>query len=199
MMSDEENEKLGSLIREAQRSGATEVAVVSTRLIVVDNDLAEKCREPRCENYGLSRSCPPHVAGPSAFRRKLEELDRAIFLRIDVPSEILYSSENREIFQFLHEMAAGIEKSAVKMGFTRAEAYAGGSCKKIFCHDHPTCLALTEKGKCRNPGYARPSMSGFGINVARLFKTVGWSMGPTARAAAREEKMASVCGLVLVG
>lgn len=191
--------KLGQLIREARQSGATELAIVSTRSIVVDDDLADRCREPRCENYGLSKSCPPQVSGPSAFRKKLEEFNQAIFFRIDVPSKVLYSSECREIFQLLHETAAGIETSAIRLGFSGAQAYAGGSCKKIFCHDHAECLALAGKGNCRNPEYARPSMSGFGINVARLCKTAGWSMGTSTRdAASTMDNTASVYGLVLV-
>lgn len=191
--------KLRELIQNADKSGAAELAIVSTRTIEVDDDLADRCREPRCENYGLSRSCPPHVSGPSGFKKKLEEFKQAIFFRIDVPSEVLYSSERRELFQLLHEIAADIEKSAIGMGFSGAEAYAGGSCKKIFCYDHAECLALTEKRKCRNPDYARPSMSGFGINVAKLFEAAGWSMGAsTDGGASPTEKMASVCGLVLV-
>lgn len=191
--------KLRQLSQDAQRSGATDLAIVSTKAIVVDDDLADRCREPRCESYGLSRSCPPHVSGPSVFRKKLEEFNQAIFFRIDVPSEVLYSSERREVFQLLHGIASSIEKSAIKMGFAHAQAYAGGSCKKIFCHDHPECLAVAGKGKCRNPGSARPSMSGFGINVAKLFETAGWSLGATTRdTALTTNKMASVCGLVLI-
>jgi predicted metal-binding protein len=191
--------KLRQLIEDAEKSGATALAIISTRIIAVDDDLADRCREPRCENYGLSRSCPPHVPGPSVFRRKLEEFNQAIFLRIDVPSEVLYSSEGRQVFQLLHEVVAGIERSAVKMGFARAQAYAGGSCKKIFCHDHPGCLALAEKGECRNPEYARPSMSGFGINVAKLYEAAGWTMGAATRDSfSTGDKTASVCGLVLV-
>jgi predicted metal-binding protein len=193
------NENLKELIHDALRLGATQAAILSTRNIVIDNDLADKCREPRCENYGLSRSCPPHVSGPSAFRNQLEKYSHAIFFKIDVPSEVLYSSERRELFQLLHEIAAGIERSAVKMGFIGAQAYAGGSCKNIFCHEHLECLALTDKGKCRNPQYARPSMSGFGINVAELFKTAGWRISWAARNAdATTTKMANVCGLVLI-
>lgn len=136
--------KLRELIQNADKSGAAELAIVSTRTIEVDDDLADRCREPRCENYGLSRSCPPHVSGPSRFKKKLEEFKQAIFFRIDVPSEVLYSSERRELFQLLHEIA-GIEKSAIGMGFSGAEAYAGGSCKKIFCYDHAECLRLLRK------------------------------------------------------
>ncbi len=193
------DKKLKALIQYAQTSGASGTKIIATRDIVVEDHLADMCREPRCENYGLSKSCPPHVSGPSVFRRMLEQYDHAIFFKIDVPTEILYSSERREVFQLLHEIAAGIETSAVKMGFSTAQAYAGGSCKKIFCHDHDECLAISDHGKCRNPRYARPSMSGFGINVAMLFKTAGWKMNWTAHDTdSTAIKMANVCALVLI-
>jgi predicted metal-binding protein len=195
----QEATKLKALIQDAQKSGASEAKLISTRDIVVDDHLAEMCRQPRCENYGLSKSCPPYVSGPSAFKKQLEHFNRAIFFKIDVPSEILYSGERRDFFQLLHEIAAGIETSAVKMGFVRAQAYAGGSCKKIFCRDYDECLALSEAGKCRNPQYARPSISGFGIDVAKLFETAGWTMNWITRTAdSSAVKMASVCGLVLI-
>ena len=190
---------LEALIQDAQKSGASEAKIISARDIVVEHHLADMCREPRCENYGLSKSCPPHVSGPLVFKENLEKFSQAIFFKIDVPSEMLYSRERSEVFQLLHEIAAQIEISAVKMGFVRAQAYAGGSCKKIFCHDHTECLALSEKGECRNPQYARPSMSGFGINVAKLFKTAGWKMNWTANDTdSTATQMANVCGLVLI-
>ena len=195
----ENTQKLKALLQDAQQSGASEAKIISARDIVVDHHLADMCREPRCENYGLSKSCPPHVSGPTVFKQALEKFSQAVFFKIDVPSEILYSSERREVFQLLHEIASGIETSAVKMGFVDARAYAGGSCKKIFCHDHGECLALSEKGKCRNPQHARPSMSGFGVNVAKLFKTAGWKMNWTAHDTdSTETPMANVCGLVLI-
>jgi predicted metal-binding protein len=195
----ENNKKLKALIQDAQQFGASEAKIISARDIVVDHHLAEMCREPRCENYGLSKSCPPHVSGPFVFKQVLEKFNQAIFFKIDVPSEVLYSGERREVFQLLHEIASGIETSAVKMGFVDAQAYAGGSCKKIFCHNHGECLALSEKGKCRNPQHARPSMSGFGVDVAKLFKTAEWKMNWTAHDTdSTETPMANVCGLVLI-
>ena len=195
----ENGKKLNALIQGAQKSGASAAEIISTTDILVDTSLADMCREPRCENYGLSKSCPPHVSGSTVFKQALEKFSQAVFFKIDVPSEILYSSERREVFQLLHEIASGIETSAVKMGFVDARAYAGGSCKKIFCHDHGECLALSEKGKCRNPQHARPSMSGFGVNVAKLFKTAGWKMNWTAHDTdSTETPMANVCGLVLI-
>ena len=199
MIMDKKHQKLKKLIQNACRSGASAAAIVPTKDIAVDNNLADLCREPGCKNYGLSKSCPPHVSGPSAFKKHLEKFSRAIFFKIDVPSEILYSCDSREVFQSLHEIAAGIEKSAVKMGFADAQAYAGGSCKTIFCHDHPECLVISGRGKCRNPEYARPSMSGFGINVGRLFELAGWTMKWVAHNKdSTTTTMANICGLVLI-
>ncbi|MCP4627428.1 MAG: DUF2284 domain-containing protein [bacterium] len=191
--------KLIELTQDARKLGASEATIVSTRDIMVDDNLADKCREPGCENYGLSKNCPPHVAGPSAFRKQLEKFSRGIFFKIDVPSKILLSNEHLDLFQLLHEIAAGIEQSAVKMGFADAQAYAGGPCKKIFCRDHLECLALSEEGQCRNPQYAKPSMSGFGIDVARLFETAGWVMRWVSHDNdSTTTEMANVCGLVLI-
>lgn len=192
--------KLKDLIENACEFGATEATVISTNKISVDNNLASKCKEPRCENYGSSKSCPPYVSGPSVFRKLLEKFHQAIFFKIDVPSEILFSGERHEIFRLLHKTAAGIEKNAIKAGYANSHAYAGGSCKQIFCCDHPECRVVAENGKCRNPRYARPSMSGYGIDVSKLFEAAGWAMnrvahGPDGTAI----KMASVCGLILVG
>lgn len=189
-----------ALIECAWGSGATGAAVIGTADIVVDESLAERCREPRCENYGLAMSCPPHVAGPAAFRKLLESFRQAIFFKIDVPSDVLLSSESREVFQLLHEVASGIERAAVEMGCMEARAFAGGSCKEIFCPEHHECLALATEGKCRHPLYARPSMSGFGINVAKLFAAAGWEMNwVTHHPDSTSTKMANVCGLVLIG
>jgi predicted metal-binding protein len=64
---------------------------------------------------------------------------------------------------------------------------------------HLECLSLSEKGKCRNPQYARPSMSGFGINVAKLIAAAGWTMsGVTHATDSTTTKMANVYGLVLI-
>jgi predicted metal-binding protein len=192
-------EKLQVLIQYALKSGAGDAVILSTADIVIDDGLADRCREPRCENYGLSKSCPPHVPGPAALRKQLAHLHRAIFFKIDVPSEVLYSSERREVFQLLHEIASGIEDLAVNLGFADARAYAGGSCKAIFCHEHRQCRVVSENGKCRHPRHARPSMSGFGINVAALFKTAGWiTNGTMQNPDTTTTRTANVCGLVLI-
>jgi hypothetical protein len=49
------NTKFKELIQDALKLAATQAAVVLTRDIIIDNTLADRCREPRCENYGLSK------------------------------------------------------------------------------------------------------------------------------------------------
>lgn len=184
----------------ACRSGASNAEVISTSEISIEDDLANLCREPRCENYGLSASCPPYVAGPSGFRKLLQTFAQAVVFKIEVPSEILLSSDRREVFRALHEIAAGIERSAVDMGYRHSRAYAGGSCKRLFCQDYTYCRLLEEGGECRNPHQARPSMSGFGINVSKLMQVAGWTMNRITQDTRQDEvSMGTVCGLVLIG
>jgi len=162
--------------------------------------LAKLCREPQCESYGLSTSCPPHVSGPSGFRKLLKKFEHAIVIKIDVPLEILLSSERRDIMRLLHEIVAGTEQAAVKTGYPNSKAFAGGSCKKIFCHDYEGCRVLAEGGECRNPRHARPSMSGFGINVSKLMQAAGWTMNRYNREANPDaSSTAPICGLILIG
>lgn len=198
------NREFENLVQVALGAGASEVMILSARKILVDEKLADRCLEPRCPSYGLSKSCPPHVSGPAAFRKALEAFSHALCFKIDVPADAFhsadsdFSSESRAVFRLLHEIAAAIEKSAVDVGFTSAKAYAGGSCKKFFCLHHPDCGALT-RGVCRNPEHARPSMSGFGIDVSRLFKSCGWEMRWDFEAnGLAKMRMASLCGMVLI-
>ena len=187
------------LTRLACRLGAGDAAVVSARDIPVEDNLANLCREPRCENYGLSPSCPPHVAGPDGLRRQLKRYRHAVVLKIELPYDIMFSNELPDYMGLLHEIAAGVERAAVKMGYRDASAFAGGSCKKIFCRDHPVCRVLAEGGPCRNPQTARPSMSGFGINVSKLMQTAGWSMNRVhAGAGSGQPSTGTLAALVLI-
>jgi predicted metal-binding protein len=190
---------LKDLIQLSYRLGATNAGIISPMDISVEDDLVSFCREPRCENYGLSPSCPPHVAGPSGFRSLLKTAKHAIVIRIVVPSAVLFSNERREVMALLHEIVAGIEQAAVRMGYADAKAFAGGSCKNIFCHEHANCRRLSKKGDCRNPQHARPSMSGFGINVSKLMKAAGWSGVINSPAADSDtESMSWVTGLIVI-
>jgi hypothetical protein len=106
---DRSDRNLKELLQLACRSGASGARIIPLSDISVEDDLTNFCREPRCENYGLSASCPPHVSGPSGFREFQKNFKHALVIKIDVPSAILLSDERRDIMKLLHEIVAGIE------------------------------------------------------------------------------------------
>ncbi len=194
------NQDLEELIQVACSSSPGEAKIIPTDDISVEDALANYCVEPKCRNYGLSPSCPPHVSGPSEFRALQEQLEHAIAVRIVVPSSALFSDERKGIMQLLHETVTGIEQAAIGMGYSESRAFAGGSCKEIFCAEETGCRVLSEGFECRHPQHARPSMSGFGINVSELMKSCGWSSEINVREGESDsEYMSWVAGLILIG
>ena len=190
---------LDELTRLAQRLGASDAAVIPAAEISVEDELATRCQQSLCENYGLATSCPPHVAGPEWFRKLQQASRHAVVFKIDCPTEKLLSNQRHEIFQLLHEIAARVELAAVKLGYAHSKAFAGGSCKPLFCREHPECRVLAEGGACRHPDRARPSMSGFGINVLKLNQSAGWGMDKITRDTdPNDVPMAAVSGLILI-
>ena len=185
------------LLEYAGQSGASACFFPPSEL-VVEEKLATFCIEPRCPNYGLSASCPPHVQGPSEFRKWRDEAELGLALKIDVPAAILHSEERLEVMKLLHEVVAGSEQLAVKLHYPRSKGFAGGSCKQIFCKNESTCLYLSERNTCRNPHYARPSMSGFGVNVSSLMRLAGWDARALGETESAGESMSWVAGLVLL-
>ncbi len=191
---------LEKLVQTAIQLGASVAGIISSADIVTEDRLADLCHgEPTCINYGLSPSCPPHVSGPSGFR-KLQSMSRySIVVKIDVPTAIMFSLQRHEIMQVLHEIVSTVERKAVEIGYGGSKAFAGDSCKKIFCNDHATCRVLSKQGECRNPDTARPSMSGFGIDVASLLRTAGWPAKTADHEQASDmESMTWVAGLIVL-
>lgn len=180
--------------------GASDARLISS-CITVRDELAHYCLEPhRCPNYGLAPSCPPHVSGPAGFRELLKNHPQAIAVKINVATKVLMSNERMVIYRRLHEVVAGIEREAMKMGYTESKAFAGGSCKAIFCHEHEHCNLLFGTGECLYPQLARPSMSGFGVDVAALMKACGWSADfVTHKFGVSSNEMSWIAGLILIG
>ncbi|MBN2809843.1 MAG: DUF2284 domain-containing protein [Deltaproteobacteria bacterium] len=179
----------------ARHLGALDATLIEASDIVVKDELAGMCREPRCDGYGRSLSCPPQVAGPQGFRRMLPEYKTALVFKLEVPKAVAFSFERNEVLALIHEIGAGVEMAARKQGAEKARAFAGGSCKELFCADYPECRVLDEGKACRNPHLARPSMSGHGIDVAKLMESAGW---PQKLMADKAEPMATFTGLVLL-
>ena len=191
---------LAKLIQLAARLGATHAREIAAAQIMVEDELAQLCREPRCQNYGSSANCPPHIGGPDVCRALLREYSRALVVKIEVPAEWMLSRERHDVFRLLHEIVAGVERSAVALGRRRAKAFASGGCKNLFCHSYPDCRVLANQGPCRHPDLARPSMSGLGVNVNRLVQSAGWNMNwIDPKTDQRKKATGSVVGLILIG
>jgi predicted metal-binding protein len=188
------------LVQWAQVLGAGDSKIISSRDICAEGRLADLCRDQKCSNYGKSMSCPPRVGGPEAFQELCRQLPQAVVVRLVIPASALFSRERRDIMRLLHEIVAGLEQRAKEKGYVHSRAFAGGSCKEIFCQAHSDCRVVSGRGDCRNPASARPSLSGFGINVPELLKRCGWpSEIKTSRGETPKEALSWVVGLILIG
>ena len=90
---------MDKLIHKAISMGASESGIIASKDILVEDSLANHCIQPKCIYYGLSPSCPPHVTGPTGFRKLIKTHTHAIVVRIIVPSAALFSDERRGIMQ----------------------------------------------------------------------------------------------------
>jgi predicted metal-binding protein len=168
-------QQLRHFIHDAKRLGATSAAIISSKEILVKESLAELCNgKYSCPNYGLSASCPPYVEGPVEFRKWQAQSKYSITVKIELPTLVMFSGERKGVMQLLHKIVAAVERKAIESGFEKSKAFAGGSCKDLFCEDRETCRVLSENKSCRHIATARPSMSGFGIDVTQLMLSSGW-------------------------
>jgi predicted metal-binding protein len=188
-------QELEQLTQEAKKLGATSSAIISTKEIQVKDDLAALCNgEYICPNYGLAASCPPYVEGPAEFRKWQAQSKYCLTVKIELPTSIMFSDERNGVMQLLHQIVAAVEQKAIEMGFKNSKGFAGGSCKKLFCDDQETCCVVAENKTCRHIKVARPSMSGFGIDVTQLMLSSGWP----AQNSSDKDDTSWVAGLIVL-
>jgi len=110
----------------------------------------------------------------------------------------MFSDERKGVMQLLHHIVAAVEKKAIETGLEKSKAFAGGSCKDLFCEDQETCCVVAENKPC-HISHARPSMSGFGIDVTQLMLSSGWP-APKAEKTTLPAKDATswVAGLIML-
>ncbi len=193
-------QQLEELTKEAKRLGATSSASILSKEIQVKDNLARLCNgEYTCPNYGLAASCPPHVEGPVGFRRWQGQSKYSITVKIELPTSVMFSDERKGVMQLLHQVVAGVEQKAVKTGLGKSKAFAGGSCKELFCDDQEKCCVVAENKPCCHIEVARPSMSGFGIDVTQLMLSSGWPSQKAKRSDPTDKDANSwVAGLILL-
>jgi predicted metal-binding protein len=193
-------QQLAHLIHDAKRLGATSAAIISSKEIQVKESLAELCNgEYSCPNYGLSASCPPYVEGPVEFRKWQAQSKYSITVKIELPTSVMFSGERKGVMQLLHKIVAAVERKAIESGFEKSKAFAGGSCKDLFCGDRETCRVLSENKSCRHIATTRPSMSGFGIDVTQLMLSSGWPAKKAEKSNLSDKDPTSwVAGLIML-
>ena len=185
------------LIDKALALKMDDAQILSIDQLEVDPSLANYCCE--CESYGLSAHCPPHGLSSSEFSAGLVDYHNVLVVKRDVPVAVLQSDDQLPIARQLLLVVAQLEKQAQLLGFNAA-AFASGSCKRLFCSSSQECQLLQKGGICRFPQWARPSVSGVGINVFALCETLGWPIAKvTKQSKANDGDMGLLVGLVLLG
>jgi len=192
-------QSLNNLKTKAHNLGVSDVKIISTKKIPVEDEIIDFCKEPLCEGYDKSIYCPPHVMKPQRFRDLLSKYENAIFFKIDVLQKILVSEERYDEFRKIYEIATELEIFAIEAGFSESKGFAAGSCKPVFCPEYQ-CQALVNGGTCRYPDKARPSMEAVGINVFKLVRDVGWEIHKITKNSDPESVQHGILtGLLLVG
>lgn len=187
------------LLAHAFQMGVTDAQLIPADAVTVEARFAQMCREPACPAYGRSINCPPHVMKPERFRRLLQGFSQALVFKFDTATEILQSDARHAVARRVHETAAELEAQATACGYRRARGLAASSCKRIFCDDYESCLALTEGGQCRHPDQAKPSLSGLGVDFTALALILGWPIQPiTQDTSTAEVPMGFMAGMVLL-
>lgn len=189
---------LQKIIENVSSSGAAAGRFFDLRDLVIEDSLAERCKTPRCPGYGSGGGCPPHVPGPEKMRSWKEESSYGLAIRMDVPFDFHHSNECDDVMRLLHELVAKVELEAVHFNYRKSKGFAGGSCKKIFCSFHDSCLKVSSSEVCRHPLQARPSMSGFGINVQKMMEAAGWKERESDQSSNKDDSMGYLAGLVLI-
>ncbi|RLE98657.1 MAG: hypothetical protein DRJ96_00450 [Thermoprotei archaeon] len=132
------------------------------RLKVVVRDWVRlKCKYG-CSSYGKRLTCPPYSPTPEEMRRVLKEYEIGLLVKFG-PSVI--EGGAREGVN-VHEVMFKLERAAFLRGYYPAFGLACGPC--TLC---PECNV--ERGICRKPHMARPSMEAYGIDVYATVKDVG--------------------------
>jgi predicted metal-binding protein len=169
----------------ALASGASEVTIIPTSSVTVDERVRLKCTVPRCLRAGETPNCPPHTPPLDLVRRALNRFSWAILFKCDLeaaqylPGKGTTKAERRRTLLFHRQSAdvvCDVERQAYKDGYHLAMGFGGGSCKDYLCQG--MICQFMDSGRCRFPHRARPAMEAMGIDVISLINDVGWEAYP---------------------
>lgn len=148
---------------------------VLAREIILDDRVRMHCQLNLCGNYGKNLMCPPFLPPLVETREVINRYTFAFLLQMKRTLESDDKETMRDLFhttalQFTRMLVA-LERNAFNAGFRLAMALGAGECK--ICS---TCAIQNGDQHCLNPGSARPSMEGMGIDVIRTFRLAGLPM-----------------------
>ena len=179
--------------------GASDLKIISTDILPIDDAVVKMCQEPMCPSFGQCANCPPNAMSLDDFSSLALSFEKALLFNIDVPPKDLVSAAAMDWFKLLHTVASGVEAFAISKGFVRSKGYAAGSCLATFCPGQK-CAALEENGKCRFPDIARTSLEAVGMHVFSLVEKVGWKLHKiTSESDPDKVESGMLVGMVLVG
>jgi len=161
-------EKIAAALSE---QGASQVAVISAKNVIVDERVRLKCQIPLCDSFNRNLMCPPRLPAIATFRKALANFKHGIL--IQVMGRLVEQNDAFNHARLLHDLVHIGEKAAFEKEFRFAAGLIGGPCR--LCG---TCVAAEPRATgmaCRYPFKARPSMEAMGIDVFATMESAGWS------------------------
>ena len=153
---------LASWCELARELGAGAATPLAPALVVTADWVRLKCRFG-CDDYGQSRTCPPHSPTPDQTRRLLDEYSRAILLGTGPHTG--YDDAGRHSAR-LRRTTTDLERRLFLAGYHQVWSLGCGPCETC-----PTCDLGTP---CVDPEHARPSLESCGVDVFTTVRNAGW-------------------------
>jgi predicted metal-binding protein len=129
-----------------------------------------KCRYG-CDNYGLSRTCPPHTPTPPEFSAALACYSQALLVYVDSRTEAsVVEVTGDEALELalrvrLHRVVLALERELFFAGHYKAFGLAEGPCH--------LCATCDLEAPCLHAADVRPSMQACGIDTFATVRAAG--------------------------
>ena len=186
-----EAEKYQFLVKLALENGATDAKIIPASKVVVEDRVVLKCKVG-CNHYGKTLACPPYTPSADEFRKIVSEYSFAMFMKFttnavadpEIYPHLMDYETNSNIPRNIKEKAAkfwqnwkddkqkmlqsvvGLEKAAMKQGYSLAISFISGHCQ--ICDK---CNLETKI--CRHPELMRMSEDAIGVNVKKTATNAG--------------------------
>ncbi len=190
-MSQNSVEKFQFLAKLALENGAADAKIIPASQVVIEDRVVLKCKVG-CNHYGETLACPPYTPTAEQFRKIVSEYSYAMFMKFtttascdpDVYPYLMTYQTNPTLSQDIKDKAAkfwqgwkdskqkmlisvvGLEKAAMKQGYSLAMAFISGHCQ--LCEK-----CNTETKICRHPELMRISEDAIGVNVKKTAANAG--------------------------